>query len=327
MAKRETPQEFKDRIYKKYEGKVEILSDYKGGSEPVDFVYHCERHGDVFKTMNAKNISSNKTFQPCKECMREDKRKVNRTKTELYNEFVEYIESKGGKLLEDKWVKSKYYYTIQCDNPNHPPFKMTHDSIMNSKQTWCPHCSGRLADFQKIYSDICVESDGELISEYISAYKYVKVVCNKDNWEWDVLPLNLIKGRWCPICGLPESERVIYDILKEFNINFDIQYTFSNLKSDCGELLKFDFALLNNKNFLMGIIESDGDDHRHRHGDSIRAREKQRLQDHDIIKNEYCRINKIPIIRIPFYNYKWGYSEYREDILNNWIDKIKEVIK
>jgi len=37
--------------------------------------------------------------------------------------------------------------------------------------------------------------------------------------------------------------------------------------------------------------------------------------------------NNIKLIRIPFYNHKWSAQDYRDDILNNWIDNIKNINK
>ena len=53
---RRTTEQFKEDVFKKHGDKVEILSEYLGDTKPIDILYHCEKHGDVYKTLNAKNI-------------------------------------------------------------------------------------------------------------------------------------------------------------------------------------------------------------------------------------------------------------------------------
>ena len=327
MAKKMTTEEFKKRVYKKYGNKVEILSEFNGGTNPIDFVYHCEKHGDIYKTMNAKNIK-NKDFQPCKKCMLENKSNSHSKNSQfLYDEFKEYIESKGGKLLDETWVKSKHLYKIKCENPDHPVFEMTHDKIMGKRKGWCPYCSGRKGDFQNYYKKLIESKDGEMLSEYNGATNYVKVKCNKHNYIWNIYPSNLSKERWCPICVLPKSEKPIYDLLISHNFNVDIQYTFDDLLSFNDEKLKFDFAILNSNNKLLLLIESDGEDHRQKvYTYSKRGIERDILHRHDLIKDNYCKDNNIKLIRIPFYK-SWSYDYFYNEIELEWMPKIKEMLK
>lgn len=319
-VKKRTTEEFRQQMFNKYNGKVEIIGEYLGASEPIEFLYHCEKHGDIITSMNAKNISSNKSFQPCEECMRENKSKSNgvgRSKMELFNEFKTEIENKGGKLLETEWIKSKYLYTIKCNNDSHPKFKMSHDAIMN-KGTWCPYCYGREGNFQEEIEDIIKSRNGTLLSNYNGSSNHVRVRCNIHNYEWDIMPLNLKKGKWCYICNMPKYEVVPYNTLVELGYKVEPQYKFNDLNGFDNELLKFDFAVFNNDEFLF-LVEIDDEEHRYNHtGNSKRSIERRRAIERDSIKDKYCNDNGIKLIRIEIYtkDYKINHEEkYREYFL------------
>lgn len=68
-------QEFLDKVKEKYGNKVEILSEYQGKDKIVDVVYHCDKHGDIYKTVTARHIIG-RNFNPCKECKKDKLAKV-----------------------------------------------------------------------------------------------------------------------------------------------------------------------------------------------------------------------------------------------------------
>lgn len=100
-------------------------------------------------------------------------------------------------------------------------------------------------------------------------------------------------------CGCQQSvgEYNIHQILQENNINYISQYTNSNLLTEKGGYLKFDFAILEN-NTIIRLIEFDGVQH---------TNEQKYFGDFDLLKirdqkkNEYAKINNIPLVRIPYY--------------------------
>ena len=61
---------FISHLKDKYGDKVELISEYHGKERPVEILYHCEKHGDTTKWLNAKNIFG-LNFNPCKECFKE----------------------------------------------------------------------------------------------------------------------------------------------------------------------------------------------------------------------------------------------------------------
>jgi hypothetical protein len=94
-------------------------------------------------------------------------------------------------------------------------------------------------------------------------------------------------------CGCTKSfqEENIIKLLKENNIPFEYQYSFNNFKQ-----YKFDFYINNQY-----IIEFDGKQHFLCYDSSWNNKENVvNTHKRDLIKNEYCFKNNIPIIRIPY---------------------------
>src|ERR1035437_5415272 len=314
-----TTEEFKQKVFLKYGDKVEILGDYTGQNNRLNFIYHCDIHGDTNKSLNAKNITGI-TFAPCLQCANELKSKqaklASRDPNFLYIRLKDYVESKGGKLISKEWTKAKDLYEVSCGNPNHPNFFSNADSLVNKPQ-WCPYCSGRKGNFQEEFNNIITNKNGTLLSNYTQAKTHLKVKCNIHNYIWDITPTNIKKGRWCPICNLPYSEKVLYDYLVNNNYNFKVQYYFDNLITDENELLRFDFAILNNDNNLNILIEVDDDEHRYNHKQLRRVIARQR----DELKNNYCKNNNINLYRLEYKNkseffkdYDWYYSYINDNL-------------
>ena len=315
-VKTKTTEWFKQKVKEYHGDKVEVLSEYLGSEKPIKILYHCEKHGDTEKTINAKNVCK-PYFLPCKQCQSENKSKSaakreNNPPEYYYERMKKYCEDRGGQFLSDKWITAKTRYKFKCGNPDHPVFTSTADALYSGSH-WCPYCCGRKGNFQEEIEEIVKSKDGILLTEYKTAYEYVRVKCNKDGYEWDVTPANLKKGRWCPICNMNFSEKVMYDCLKELTKDKYIiipQYSFDDLRyKDENEPLRFDFAILNKNGTVRMLIELDGEEHRHNHKSKRRLIAKER----DCKKDEYCKLNNIRLYRHerPFrLDNKWSYDDY-----------------
>lgn len=279
MAKKlsERKKNFEERIQNKFGNRIKILTEFKGMDYPIKIIYTCDFHGDTIKEINPKNILA-KSFSPCKKCSSLKKSLNSKDNSEskeyFYGKLKNKIKSNGGVLLSKEWTLSKNLYKIKCEKGH--LFENSADKIMNSNQ-WCPYCCGRKGFFENSIKEIIKRKNGELLSEYKNVHSHIKVKCNKHNYIWSITPNNLFKDRWCPVCNLPMSEKVIYDYLKELDIDFEIQYKFKDLVSDNNVPLRYDFTLFNNRNPCL-IIESDGSDHR-----SVNSKKKSIM---NIIKHD-----------------------------------------
>ena len=125
-----------------------------------------------------------------------------------------------------------------------------------------------------------------------SVYWHCKCDCGR---EKDVLGVSLRQHRSLS-CGLhnniSKGNVKISEILDEANINYTIEQTFPDCKDK--KELPFDFYINNQY-----LIEYDGEQHFKK--DSVFDYEY--IHKHDLIKNEWCKKNKIPLIRIPYTHY------------------------
>lgn len=102
-----------------------------------------------------------------------------------------------------------------------------------------------------------------------------------------------------------KGERAIKQYLNQERIPYITEYTFEGLyyKSE-KHLLRFDFGILGDNGELKTLIEYDGEQH-FEPNDYFGGKEEYELTvARDKAKDEYCKRNKIPLIRIPYTEYK-----------------------
>lgn len=115
---------------------------------------------------------------------------------------------------------------------------------------------------------------------------------------------NNLKSGGTKSCGCIKSygETAIRKILLDNNIKFATEYTFNDLIGERGNPLRFDFAIFDNDNNLIQLIEFDGRQHyTGPEGDWIKSYSKEKLQEYDERKNQYCKNNNIKLIRVPYF--------------------------
>ena len=105
-------------------------------------------------------------------------------------------------------------------------------------------------------------------------------------------------------CSKSKGEYKISQILNNNNISFEKEKAFDNCKFlDTDKPARFDFYVNNQY-----IIEYDGEQHFQLTRFNGASKEKseenfKKGQEHDQFKNQYCKDNNIPIIRIPYTKY------------------------
>lgn len=101
-------------------------------------------------------------------------------------------------------------------------------------------------------------------------------------------------------CVVSQYEEKAIKILSNNQIKYKTQYTFEDLISDSGKLLRFDFAIFNDKNELSHLIEIQGQQH-FKIVPSWGGEEKYALrQKYDQMKRDYCLKNNIKLIEISY---------------------------
>jgi hypothetical protein len=105
-------------------------------------------------------------------------------------------------------------------------------------------------------------------------------------------------------CGCLRSsfgEKIIENLLKENNIVYQKEYSFSNLVSENNIPLRFDFAIFNNNKIQM-LIEYDGEQHYLDKANNFWKNDNlSQRKNRDELKNIYCKTHNIKLVRIPYW--------------------------
>ena len=201
-----------------------------------------------------------------------------------------------------KGNNGQYYWMCQCDCGNKKIIRG--DLLRNGsvKSCGCLAHNNRLNN--KKYYPGAKFGFIELLEPLntTDAYNYAQWkckcwVCGK-NFITSTKRLNQGQKACCITNSL--GEEIIKDLLNKNNIEFISQYTSHSCKfPDTNVVARFDFYIPND-NY---IIEFDGAQHFIQStGIYNNPQQFQYTQEHDKIKNEWCKINNIPLIRIPYWH-------------------------
>lgn len=148
------------------------------------------------------------------------------------------------------------------------------------------------------------------MSDYGIEFLHKDRMNDKGQWLWKcrcgvcgnvftALPAKVNNGH-ITSCGCriqSSGEEYIKKILTECKINFIPQYTFNDCKSKY--VLRFDFAIIRD-NVVLGLIEYDGKQHFEPIEFFGGIEGFEATKSRDKIKNIYCELHNIPLIRLPY---------------------------
>lgn len=253
----------------------------------------CSEHGDFPQTPN-KHLSG----QNCPKCVPNFKG-TNESFIAKAKEIhgVKYNYEKANYISNHKKV------IIAC--PTHGVFEQTPaNHTRKSNPQGCPKCGGRFPlNAEDFISRANEEHDfyydySRVVYENITSS--VKIIC-PHHGEFEQQAYVHLRGSGCQKCRLPKGEQKIQKALKELNIQFEQQYSFS----DCRYVnpLPFDFLIRIGEN--QSLIEFNGEQHyrpvkfgglAEDNNDSIFEEVKKR----DEVKKEYAIKNGIPLLIIRY---------------------------
>lgn len=282
---------------------LQLLSDYNGYRN--DVTVECRICGYVRTTMAENLVGKNPRI--CPKCS--GKLKL------THNEYIADIERiHKGKIIvlgkyKNKTTKILHKCTI-CDYEwDCMPIKLTAPSGV----TGCPKCSGNLIKSHTKYINELKEHNIPLLplEKYINTHTPILHKCTNCNSERYCSPHNVLSGRICPVCNASKGESFISCYLQKNNIEYIAQHRFI----DCVDKkpLPFDFYLP----FYNVVVEYDGELH-YEAVDYFGGDDKLKYtQNHDNIKNDYCKEHNIKLIRIPY----WDFDNI-EEILNRELEVV-----
>lgn len=297
MGKKKTTEMFKEEVFEAVENEYTVLGEYVKAKVKILMLHNfCKQ---TFE-MTPDNFKSG---QRCSHCFGNKKKTTEQFKEEVFNLVGdEYIV-----LGEYKTTHSKIKFLhSKCGKE----FEMIAKSFVINERR-CSHCREKQKDMGRRYAKTTNEfkdevidltgSEYEVIGEYISTHKNIEMLHVECGHKYSVAPSNFLSGKRCPKCRLSKGEKEIQRWLCSNGFNYTHQYKFNDCRYK--KPLSFDFAVFDNNNNLLSLLEFDGIQHFETIDGWGGNGKLEDTKKRDIIKNEYCKNNDINLIRIPYWNY------------------------
>lgn len=206
-------------------------------------------------------------------------------------------ESKGGECLSDKYINCYTKMQFKCKN-NHTWLTRSND-ILN-KNAWCPYCSGRLLytpleDLQRVAK----LKGGQLLStKYFNTIIKIKFKCKRNHIFESSYNHVVRNNNWCPICNTYMNEKICRAI---FELAFNKE--FKKVRNIPNPYNKHSLELDGYNDELKLAFEYNGEQHYKKvdfNGHIMTNQKLKDTQNRDQIKVNYCKLNNIILIVIPY---------------------------
>lgn len=308
---KKTPEKYKQEFFKATNDKFELISSYVNARTKVK-IKHLEC-GTIFETEPNRFIK--KVF--CPTCSIYNRTYNRKKRMEDVIEEIKDIRNGEYRIIRGSYNgknSNLEFMHLKCGTK----FSAIWHDFKNSK-SGCPKCGYEKLkqinlkskeDFEKDFKKRA-DDEFELLSDYVKSNVNIKIRHNKCGYEWKCTPNNFLRGSGCPKCNESKGERKISLFLDRYNILYIKEHKFEGCKNT--RSLPFDFFLPKQKI----CIEYDRKFH---YKELELGNDLQKQLINDNIKTEYCKKNKIKLIRIPY----WEFDNI-ENILSSSI-KIKKTI-
>lgn len=195
------------------------------------------------------------------------------------------------------------YWKCQCDCGN--TISVRQDKLKNGITQSCG-CLSKEVRTKIFLKDLTGQRFGKLVvlsrdtKKKMGKGQFAYWVCKCDCGNIVSVRGDHLRDKTTTSCGCLNSsgELAISKILQNNKISFQTQYTFDDLKGDYHNL-RFDFAIFNKNNKLLGLIEFQGSQHYKKWGNETLERFNKR-QEYDNKKREYCQSHNIKLLEISY---------------------------
>ena len=252
-------------------------------------IYRCQCECGNEKDIAGTSLTKKNPTQSCGCLQRENTSKANRAKGLEGMVF--------GRLKVINWDENKHKWLCECQCGNKIFVNTNH---LNQNHTQSCGCLQR-DKTSSLGLDLKDKKFGYLTvleRDYEKSYSKVRYwKCQCDCGNIISVPTNRLRSGTTQSCGclkMSHGELKIKQILEENNIFYQQEYIFPTCKNPkTGKYLRFDFFVENKY-----LIEFDGKQHFIEN--SGWQEELQEIKYRDEIKNQWCKENNIPLIRIPY---------------------------
>lgn len=223
-------------------------------------------------------------------------------------------------ILSDSYINAKTKLSCECLIDGYE-WETTWNKLQQG--AGCPRC-GKVERLtldvvkERLYA---INPYIEILSEtFETTHTHLKCRCLIDEHEWHVTWGNLSFGTGCPKCNNSSNgEIIISDVLKRYSIKNEEEVRIKECRDRYP--LPFDFAILDNTQQILALLEYDGKQHFEPvdfagRGEDWAKEQYKGVVNRDSIKTRYCKDNNIPLLRIPYWEF-----ENIESILYVWLVK------
>ena len=310
-----TTNNFKKEIFNLVENEYTVLGEYINAKTKIKIIHNlCNHEYPVEPNSFLQGSRCPKCFGTFKKDTEIFKEEVKNLVGEEYTVLGDYIGANEKILMKHNFEGCKNYkWSIGA-----------HSFLQGHR---CPKCAKvykkTTEDFkEEVYN--LVGDEYTVLGQYTTAKVKVDMKHNICNRIYGAIPDKFIHDRRCPFCHESEGEKSVRCFLETNHIYFDSQFIFDDLFGVGGNPLKYDFVVFKDikQTVIKCLIEYDGQYHfkpikKYTDEPIELAEERFRIQKiHDRLKNEYCEINNIELIRIKYTNFNNINTILHKELLN-----------
>lgn len=235
-------------------------------------------------------------------CMRNNQPFIRR-KSGTLEKYRDCVGKKFGKLLVTGFDEKSLTFSCTCDCGNHITVRCHNIVSGDATSCGCQRQETLRKNLKKKYE----ANVGKKINMLTVDKCYYKnntfwYDCTCECGKKCTVQATKVVSNYIQSCGCVKSkaEEEMQKILEKHGIRFKREYKFEDCRDK--QPLPFDFAIFNDADELVGLIELNGQQHYTEGGWST----KEHLlytQKHDRIKHRYCEKCKIPFLVIPYQYY------------------------
>ncbi len=306
--KKKTHDEFVEEVYCVFSNEYTVIGKYINNNTKIKVKHNiCNREYEVLPTQIIKGVR-------CSLCEGNKKKTKEEFAIEVYNLVGDEYRVISG--YSNSFTKITMIHEICSNEWETTPNGFLHCGVR------CAYCykKNRFKTHEEFVEQVNYLSDGEftVVGQYKGSHLSVSIrheVCNK---QFEITANTFLTNLSCSSCNLSRGEQRVDNFLRKESVKYYQEYRFE----DCRNLrsLPFDFVVLDNLDNML-IIEYDGEQH-FQLVSKFDENAFERTQQNDKIKNDYCEINNIPLLRIPY----WEFNNI-EYILNEFLTKHNILLK
>lgn len=280
-------------------GKLTVLKrDLSKTGGAAYWICECECDKHTILSVKGQNLRNGDT-QSCG-CLRKERAKIDTTS--LLNKTFGRLTVISRDLTKPIGHGEEAYWNCKCECGNIISVRTASLKGKHTQSCGCLRSELRTKNNTKDISNLKIGYLIPLENTYTknshNSYIWRCLCTNCGNDQYYCSTEDLLGGN-VHSCGCKHrsmGEIKINQILIENNIHYVPQYSFEDLKSKHGRYLKYDFAILDNQNQVIRLIEFDGQ----QHFDTTSYYYTEEGIERDEQKNNYAKTHNIPLVRIPY---------------------------